>query len=324
MSLMKFVQKREPAWKELQNTLVRIEAKGLKSLDDTELSGFIKCYRQVSSDLNYLQTHFSESRYSSYLNNLLSRCHTHIHISEGRSRAVIKEMFLHGFPALLRREKFLFLLSLAVFALASLAAYFSVYLDAPWSYKLVPPETRVLMEERGLELEKGEAIIGFPQQPLFASYIMTNNIQVSFLAFASGIFFGLGTLYILIVNGVMLGSLAAVYALQGQSLLFWALILPHGIMELTAIFIAAAAGLILGRALLMPGDYTRMDSLRKGGRSALVLVMGTIPMFIAAALIEGFLTPSALEPVIKLIFAGLTALLLGRYLLWKKGKQAGV
>lgn len=315
MHLNRFISKREQTWRQLQDILARVEGKGLKHLSEGELVDFIKLYRQASSDLHYLNTHFKESRHASYLNSLLSRCHTCINIQENNIQTKVKFFFVHGFPSLLQREKYLFLTAAAIFLITFTIAFLSIYLDAPWADELISPDMRALLEENATRLEEGKTTIPGTMQPLFTSRIVTNNIQVGFTAFAGGIVFGLGTILILAVNGLLLGSFAAVFTLHGRSLLFWAHILPHGVIELSAIFIVAAGGLMLGRALLMPGDYTRKDALRRDGRAAAFLLCGTIPLFAVAAAIEGFLTPSALAAPVKLIFAGLTAVALAYYLL---------
>lgn len=322
MKLNRFVLRREKTWRQLHTVLAKVEAGGLKRLAEPEVADLIKLYRQASSDLNYLQTHFRESRYTAYLNNLLSRCHTYIHVGEGRFLPRLKHFFAGGFPALLRREKSLFFLATAIFILAFCFAYFSIAREAPWAGEILDPGTRANLEESAASMEEGVAIPA-AFQPLFAGYIVTNNIQVAFLAFAGGIICGLGTVYVLLVNGFMLGAYAAVFALQERSLLFWAHILPHGIMELTAIFISAAAGLAVGRALLMPGDYSRKDALRQGSHSAVLLLGGTIPLFVFAAAIEGSVTPAGLSASLKLAFSGLTAAALACYFLPRWGEKHG-
>lgn len=315
MTLNSFIRKREQTWRRLQSILTRVETVGLKKLAESELDDLVKLYRQASSDLNYLQTHFRESRYTAYLNNLLGRCHTYIQVDGSPFLPRVKRFLLLGFPALLRQEKLLFLLSTALFLAAFCFAYFAVSLDTPWAGVILDPETRAAWEENASGMNEEGTVIPAALGPLFTGYIATNNIQVAFMAFAGGITCGLGTVYVLAKNGILLGALAALFALHERSLIFWALILPHGIMELTAIFISAAAGLALGRALLLPGDYSRRDSLRLVSRSAARLLGGTIPLFFLAAVIESFFTPSALPMAVKLGLAAFSAAALALYFL---------
>jgi len=108
----------------------------------------------------------------------------------------------------------------------------------------------------------------------------------------------------------MLGSLAAIFTAKGESLVFWSLILPHGIWELTAVFIAGGAGLKLGYSLIRPGVYRRQDALLTASRSVTGHITLTVILLIAAGIIEGFFTPSHIDPVLKLLFAAVTAVVL--------------
>jgi uncharacterized membrane protein SpoIIM required for sporulation len=124
----------------------------------------------------------------------------------------------------------------------------------------------------------------------FAAQVFTNNVQVGFLAFAGGVLVCLPTAYVLAFNGARLGEVAGLFAAVGQSGKFWGLILPHGLLELTAVFVAGATGLMLGWSLIDPGDRPRADALVDAGRRAIVIVVGLIAVFATAGLIEGFVT----------------------------------
>ena len=130
--------------------------------------------------------------------------------------------------------------------------------------------------------------------------MLVNNIQVSFLAFALGIVFCLGTAYILAFNGLNLGIAAGLFYNVGEPSKFWGLILPHGLLELSAVVVAGAAGLRLGWALIAPGDQTRGQALAQEGRRSVVIVLGLVLAFILAGLIEGFVTPSSLSTPVRI------------------------
>ena len=149
---------------------------------------------------------------------------------------------------------------------------------------------------------------------------MTNNIRVSIMALAFGITAGIGTAWILFYNGMIVGALAAYVASTGvprNTLIFWSLILPHGVPELAAIFLSGACGLMIGRAMIAPGNYTRKDAVIKSAREAVHLVPGIAVILVIAGLIEGFFTPLGVPPGFKLGFALLT--LFGLVLYFKKG-----
>ena len=151
---------------------------------------------------------------------------------------------------------------------------------------------------------------------LLSAVIMTNNISVAVTAVGFGLTGGVGTVYVLAYNGVILGGLYAFLAGTGQDMAeFFSLILPHGVLELTAIFLCGACGLMLGKGLLIPGAYTRRYALVYQAKRAITLIPGIVVMLVVAGLIEGFFTPLALAPVVKLIFAGVTAVGFGAYVI---------
>ena len=128
----------------------------------------------------------------------------------------------------------------------------------------------------------------------FASEVFVNNVQVAIYAFAAGILLCGVTAYILVTNGANVGVAAGLFAAAGQSPKFWGLILPHGLLELSAVVIAGAAGLRLGWAIIDPGDQSRRDALAEQGRRSVVIVLGLIVVFAVAGTIEGFVTGSGL------------------------------
>src|SRR2546425_12527604 len=140
-------------------------------------------------------------------------------------------------------------------------------------------------------------------KPQASSAIMTNNMSVSFMTFATGITAGIGTLWFLFFNGLMLGVIGTAcgfYQMSGQ---LWSFVAPHGVLELPAIFIAGGAGLRLAQALLFPGVLSRWDSLALGGGEAVRLLVGVIPMLIVAGLIEAFFSPSSTPMAMKFVAA---------------------
>jgi uncharacterized membrane protein SpoIIM required for sporulation len=145
-------------------------------------------------------------------------------------------------------------------------------------------------------------------------------VRVAFLSFAFGITAGLGTIWVVLVNALMLGALSGAYQAAGKAGIFWSLVLPHGFLELVAICIAAGSGLRVGWAIVDPGDRSRIQALGEEARAAVLVVVGVVPAFIVAAFIEGYLTgtpllPAAVEIGIgAIVAAGYVWLLFGRRL----------
>ncbi|MBR9989235.1 MAG: stage II sporulation protein M, partial [Gemmatimonadetes bacterium] len=199
-------------------------------------------------------------------------------------------------------------------ALASFVAIVRV----PARATLIVPAGMVARAEEGVERQaRGQGYIDIPEvlMPLFSSSLIANNVQVTFFAFAGGIAVGLGTMLILLMNGVMLGGTAGLFHVQGLSPYLWSFVLPHGIIELTAICIAGGAGLLLGSAFVLPGRRTRRSALVHRARDAVSLLGGTVVLLVLAGLVEGFISPSTLPSAAKLGFGTLMAVILGAYLL---------
>jgi uncharacterized membrane protein SpoIIM required for sporulation len=150
--------------------------------------------------------------------------------------------------------------------------------------------------------------------PLISAGITANNLQVALVAFAGGVTFGALTAYALVVNGLLIGALAGAFDKAGGSLYFWSLIVPHGSLEIPAIVLAGGAGLVMGRALLSPGDLPRSSALRAASPDALRLLLGTVPLFVIAGFIEAFVTPLPVPEALKLALGALLAALLLAYL----------
>jgi uncharacterized membrane protein SpoIIM required for sporulation len=147
-------------------------------------------------------------------------------------------------------------------------------------------------------------------KPIASSTILTNNLSVTFLTFAAGITAGIGTLYMVFFNGLLLGVVGAACWLNQMSLQLWSFVAPHGVLELPSIFIAGGAGLKIAQGLLFPGVLSRKDSLRLAGSEAVQLLLGTIPMLVIAGILEGFFSPTAETPLLKFsVAAGLFVLL---------------
>jgi uncharacterized membrane protein SpoIIM required for sporulation len=199
----------------------------------------------------------------------------------------------------------------ALFFLPAMWAYLAALLDPTLREALVPADARAIMES-GKTWTEIEAAM----RPLMAAAIFTNNLQVSFLAFASGVAFGLGTVYVLFMNGLHIGAVLGAAQHYGVGHLLWGFVSSHGYLEITSILVAGAAGLMLGDALLRPGLLRRRDALTRTARRALELIAGAAPVFVGAGLVEGFISPSELPVQVKLVLgpllgAALLAFLLG-------------
>jgi uncharacterized membrane protein SpoIIM required for sporulation len=148
------------------------------------------------------------------------------------------------------------------------------------------------------------------------SMIMTNNIQVTIYTFAFGATFGLGTLFYLAFNGANIAAVLALTYKAGFGNDLVTFMVGHGVVELSCIFISGGAGLLIGSAMIMPGDLTRADALRVRGMEAVRLMIGVAMLLVVAAIIEGFVSPAPIDPRIKYSIAAITGLALYGYLLF--------
>jgi uncharacterized membrane protein SpoIIM required for sporulation len=158
-------------------------------------------------------------------------------------------------------------------------------------------------------------------KPQASSAIMTNNMSVSFMAYVAGITAGLGTIYMMFFNGLLMGVIGVACSLAGMSLSLWSFVAPHGALELPAIFIAGGAGFKIAHGLLFPGMLPRRDSLAAAGREATSLVLGIVPMLIIAGTIEAFVSPTGLPVPLKFAMSAALFTLLNVYL-FGAGKES--
>jgi uncharacterized membrane protein SpoIIM required for sporulation len=152
-------------------------------------------------------------------------------------------------------------------------------------------------------------------KPLAASGIMTNNLAVCFAAFALGITAGIGTINMMVTNGMLIGVIGAATWQAGMALQLWSFVAAHGVLELPAIFISGGAGLEIARGMLFPGLLPRRESLAQAGGRAARLMIGIVPMLVVAGIIEGFVSPSGIAMPLKFLLAAVLFAALSAYLL---------
>lgn len=293
MNIQRWIARREPKWKELESLLGKVEQKGLKSLNAQEIQQLSSLYRSVSADLARAKTNQVGKTLIHQLQQLTSRSYSQIYQGDRRQEwKMLLEFYRWRFPTVLQETWAYTALATAIFILGFLVAWWYAWSD-PTFMALIVPEELIIKVRDQQELWMG-SILGV--EPLAASNIMTNNIQVSFNVIAGGITAGILTVYILAFNGVLIGAIAALVGQNNLAYPFWAFVFPHGSLELPAIFLAGGAGLLIARALLFPGQYRRADALKFYGFQAAQLVFGIVPLLVIAGVIEGFFSPNPTIP----------------------------
>src|ERR671932_19210 len=300
----RFIKERKGAWQRLEDLLTSLAVSGLKRLHREEVRELGRIYRRTASDLAIARAESRDPRLVNYLNSLVIRAHGRIYRAdpaEGRRR--VRDFFARDFPSTFRRTWRYTALAFGVCALFAALSFLGTWRDPEFSELAgVPPYARERILERKPRWWKeiNEA------NQVAATGIATHNIQVTFNAFASGALFGVGTLFYMAYNGANIGSVLALTYRAGYGRELLTFMVGHGVIELSCIFFAGGAGLMLGSAILMPGDLSRFDALRLRAREAVVLVVACIPLLALAGAIEGFISPALIHPAYKFTVAVLT------------------
>jgi uncharacterized membrane protein SpoIIM required for sporulation len=285
MDLDRYVTLNRPQWQRLADLTKEVRRRP-KALSPSEVDEFIGLYRRVSSQLSFARSHYQDPTLTAELNHTIGMANAALYQRTASPIAGLRRFFSVSFPAAvwhLRRT----------ISVAALLFFVPAIVVAVW----------LSSSERALDVAAPEATRAayvnedfenyYSSEPAsqFATEVLINNIQVSFLAFALGAFLCIGTVYVLVFNGFVLGGAWAVFIVAGQQSKFFGLILPHGLLEITSILVAGAAGLSMGWAIISPGDRTRAAAFTAEARRSIVIVLGLMLAFIVAGLIEGFITP---------------------------------
>ncbi len=288
MDLDRFLATNQPLWDRLA-VLAAKGSRGASRLSASEIDELVRLYQRTSSHLSYVRTYYRDPALTARLTGLVATAGAIVYGTRPKSLRAFGRFFTRTFPgALWHNRRFV--------GVAALLFYLPAIAIGAWlanSDKAVEAIGPPALREAYLN-EDFESYYSSKPASEFAAQVTTNNIQVGFLAFAGGVFLCVPTAFLLVFNGANLGVPAGLFAAAGQSDKFYGLILPHGLLELTAVVIAGSAGLRLGWSLIDPGDRPRRVALIEEGRRSVVLVLGLVVTFVVAGLIEGFVTGSPL------------------------------
>lgn len=300
-----WIDLRKDNWNRLDALLRQVESQGLRSLSQPDLRDLGLLYRQAAADLSAVRADRSSRTLEQYLNKLVARAHNFVYSGPRTSFAGLWRFMVHGYPRLLRRLSGYVWLATAITLASAVLGVFITLVHPQFGEIFLGVEKMAGIRQHHLWMDSILSV-----KPQASSAIMTNNIGVCFAAFALGITAGIGTIYLLFFNGLMLGTIATVCARYHLSLSLWSFIAAHGALELPSIMLAGAAGLRLGAGILFPGILRRKDALALAGLEAVQLVAGTIPLLTIAGTLEAFLSPTHAPNALKfgvgaLLFAGL-------------------
>ena len=298
MITTRWLEKRKPYWGRLESIVERTGRGGLKALSHSELQELGLLYRQVAADLSSVRDDPTSQRTADYLNQLLGRAHNLIYMGQRARRGGIVRFYRYTFPQVFRATFQYTLASFAIFLAAAVAGFLASLADPAFQRYFLGPKMSDTIDRRQMWTHSILTV-----KPLASSAIMTNNLTVSFTAFAMGITAGLGTVYMMATNGLLIGVISAACWQAGMGPDLAAFVIPHGVLELPAIFIAGGGGLLIGRGLLFPGPLPRRDALTVYGGEGIRLALGIIPLLFVAGIIEAFISPSTLPFAAKAVFA---------------------
>jgi uncharacterized membrane protein SpoIIM required for sporulation len=314
VKLDRFLEERQPGWTELGELLRAAGAKP-ERLGPDRLRRLGALYRAAAADLAFARRAYPHDPVTRRLERLVIDARQAVYADTGGRRS-LRWFLSRGYWQRVRERPWALAAALLfLFGPMVLAAVWAID-DPAAAIGIVPAEFQ------GAAEPGGPPPLAAEEEAALSSQIFTNNIRVTFLAIAGGIFGGLGTAAVTIFNGGFIGAIIGLTIENGSSRELFRFILPHGVLELTCIAIAATAGLRIGWALVDPGTLTRGQSLRREARPAMELVLGTMPWLVLAGLVEGFITGDLGLTGALFVGCGLAAVY-WTLVIWRGGSEPG-
>ena len=302
-------------WNQLDRLL------GDKNAED--IDEFSNLYRQVCHDLALAKQRRYTSSLIDYLNQLAMRGHHRLYRKTIRYRYKWTHFIVAGFPQVLRRNANFVYLSLILFSLPMLIIGTLCFMDEEMIYStmaynqvqsmehMYDPEAEVIGRERESDTDL-----------MMFGYYIKNNIGIGFRTFAGGVLFGIGSIFFLVYNGIILGAVSGHLTQLKFTQTFYPFVVGHGAFELTAIVFSGAAGLMLGYSLISPGQYQRVTALKLAAKEAIKIMYGAALMLVIAAFIEAFWSSSTTVPIeVKYSVGGVLWLLVFAYCVFSGRKS---
>lgn len=293
----RFLDQHKDNWQRLEDLLEMQHGLGLRGLSRMEVREFGDLYRRAASDLAIARAETRDPKLIKYLNSLVIRAHGRIYRAESQGTGLIRKFFAEDLPQTFRKNWRYMAVAFGAFAAFAIFGFVATWVDTDFThFVMLSGITEEIKSNNQWWKELNQA------NQVGATSILSNNILVTFRVFAMGAFFGIGAFYDLAFEGARLGSVfAACYKLNppfGNALASF--VVGHGVIELSTIFFCGGAGMMIGYALINPGDLSRGQALKKKGIEAARIVIGCACFLVVAGTIEGFLSPSDLPPFVKI------------------------
>ena len=306
------IDKMKPTWDELDRLVNRVRRGGGRALNAEEIARMDKLYRLATIHLAQLRGRGINPSLVENVNRLVGRAHSVVYAAP-RTNPIMAILYFYtlGYARALARTMPYHAVSIGLLLFGTAVGFAMADASPTAGYALAMGADEIRLP--GASQDQLEAVLrsgrdeSMLDKAAFAGMLLQHNTKVGFTAFAGGILGGVPTVLLITYTGAFLGSYSQIHHAKGAGLEWWAWILPHGVTEIGAACLCGGAGLMLGMALLRPGNRTRRQSLTAAGREGLNIALGVIPMFIAAGFIESFVRQSHMTTTERMVFAGATA-----------------
>ena len=258
----------------------------MPSADADEMA---KDFTQLVDDLAYAKTFYPTSKVTHYINGQASRIYLDIYKNRKEESNRLITFWKYDLPLTIRKHHKAVLFSFVVFMIFFGIGFFTSLQDENVARSFFGDS---YVDKTISNIDKGNPFGIYESGTPVLSWLnlMIHNIQVSLLMFASGLFGGIPSIYLLAQNGAMVGIFDQFFVAKGLGIQFFLVVFVHGTLELTAIIISGAAGIILGKSFLFPGTISRLSAFKRGAKDGVKIVIGLLPVFALAAFFEGFIT----------------------------------
>jgi uncharacterized membrane protein SpoIIM required for sporulation len=305
----RWIEKRRPHWNRLEQLVNHSGRSGVSALSPTDLQELALLYRQIAADLASVREDSTSTNLALYLNQLLGRAHNIIYMGRKTESRSIFTFYRNTYPVIFRETFSNTLAAFLIFLCAAVAGCLLCISEPSFARHFLSPGMIASIDQHKMWTDSIVTI-----KPVASSEILTNNLSVAIFTYALGITAGIGTLYLTLLNGFLIGVVGTACWQAQMSLQLWSFVAAHGSLELPALFISGGAGFIVARGLLFPGALPRKESLIRSGRISAQLFFGTIPLLLIAGFIEGFISPSNMPIAMKFTLAVSLFTLLTLYL----------
>ena len=296
MNQEQFEQKNRDTWLAFERLMDSLDKKA-NAESGEELDSFPQEYRRLCKHLALARDRQYSAHLVDELNTLVMRGHSRLYASQGSVGFTLSKLLIHDFPAAVRREAKLFWIASLLFYGPYIAIIITLQFKPGLIYSFIGPEQVSEYEQMYSDIDTVER--GFRENFTMFGFYIYNNISIALRTFSSGILIGVGTIFILLMNGTVIGAVTGHLMVVDLSHNFFPFVCGHGPFELTAIVLAGVAGLRMGLAILIPGNRGRKLALIETGRAVLPIVFGMTGMLVIAAFVEAFWSPLQLPLVVK-------------------------